>query len=142
MCSGMCYSAGMSRRSDDDLAREWHDLMGRYHRLTCQLDRELEAEHGLCGSDFEVLQLLHDAGGECSVRMHDLAQQVHLTQSALSRLVARLEKDGLVERSMCADDRRSVFTTITPLGRDRYEQARPTQRRILREARAAADASA
>jgi DNA-binding MarR family transcriptional regulator len=123
----------MTRRSDDQLAREWHDLMGRYHRLTCQLDRELETAHGISGSDFEVLQQLYQSGGECSMRMHDLAQEVHLSQSALSRLVARLEKDGLLERTMCTDDRRSVFTTITTAGREVYLAARPTQRRVLRE---------
>jgi DNA-binding MarR family transcriptional regulator len=61
-----------------------------------------------------------------------LSDHVHLTQSALSRLVGRLESEGLVERTMCVDDRRSVFTSITAAGRERYEQARPTQRAILR----------
>lgn len=130
----MCYDRDVSRRTDDELARAWHDLMGRFHRTTCELDRELEAAHGIGNSDFEVLQLLRNSGDKCSMRMHDLAQQVHLTQSALSRLVARLERDGLVERTMCTDDRRSVFTTITPAGRELYEAARPTQRAILREA--------
>ena len=122
----------MSRRSDDELARSWHDLMGNYHRLTCLLDRELEAAHGISVSDFEILQQLYGSGPARSMRMHDLAENVHLTQSALSRLVARLERDQLVERSMCADDRRSVFTTITDAGVARYLEARPTQRAILR----------
>lgn len=117
---------------DDELAREWHELMTRYQRITCTLDRELQAQHGLSASDFEVLQQLH--GSDCrSVRMHDLGENVHLTQSALSRLIARLERDGLVERTMCTEDRRSVFATITPAGIERYRQARPTQRAILRE---------
>ena len=130
----MCYDADMSRRSDDELARAWHELMGRYHRTTCVLDRELEAAHGIGSSDFEVLQLLYESGRDGSVRMSDLGQQAHLTQSALSRLVARLERDGLVERTMCAQDRRSVFTTITPAGRELYRSARATQRAVLREA--------
>ncbi|GAB2482369.1 MarR family winged helix-turn-helix transcriptional regulator [Jatrophihabitans fulvus] len=125
----------MARRpsADDELARAWHELMSRYHRTSCRLDRELEAAHGLSGSDFEVLQQLHESGPEGSLRMSDLAATCHLSQSALSRLVARLEKDGLVARAMCADDRRSVFTEITPAGRERFEAARPTQRRVLRE---------
>ena len=124
----------MSRRSDDELARAWHELIGRYHRTTCVLDRELEAAHGIGSSDFEVLQVLHDSGPECSMRMADLGQQVHLTQSALSRLVDRLEKRGLLQRTMCANDRRSVFTTITPAGRKLYQEARATQRAVLRDA--------
>ena len=118
--------------SDDKLAAEWHELMGRYHRITCNLDRELGARHQLTISEFEVLQQL--AQSECeSVRMHELGEQVHLTQSALSRLIARLEADGLLERGMCADDRRSVWAKLTPAGAARYEEAKPTQRAILRD---------
>lgn len=117
--------------ADDELAREWHELMARYQRITCSLDRVLQAEHGLSASDFEVLQQLH-AGDGCA-RMHELGENAHLTQSALSRLVSRLERDGLVERTMCTEDRRSVFATITAAGTERYLAARPTQRAILRE---------
>ncbi|SHH61316.1 DNA-binding transcriptional regulator, MarR family [Jatrophihabitans endophyticus] len=132
----------MARRRDldDELARSWHELMGQYHRTVCALDRELESQHGISGSDFEVLQQLYDAGGDCSLRMNDLAKSVHLTQSALSRLVARLEKDGLIRRTMCEDDRRSVFTTITPAGKTVFESARPTQRAVLRDAAAVTSA--
>ena len=132
----MCYAVAMSRRSDDELAREWHTLIGRYHRTTCVLDRELEAAHGIGSSDFEVLQLLQCSGPQGSMRMSDLAGKVHLSQSALSRLVARLEQRDLLERTMCANDRRSVYTAITPAGRELYRAARVTQRAVLRESAA------
>jgi DNA-binding MarR family transcriptional regulator len=127
----------MSRRSDDELAASWHDLMGRYHRALCVLDRELLNEHHISASDFEVLQQLHAAPNH-TMRMHELGDNVHLTQSALSRLIARLERDGLVERCMCPEDRRSVMTSITREGIERYRAARPTQRAILREQAVAA----
>jgi DNA-binding MarR family transcriptional regulator len=119
------------RPDEDQLAAEWHELMGRFRRLLCSLDRELESKHGITASDFEVLQLLAEAP-KGKLRMHDLGDHAHLTQSALSRLVARLEGAGLVERTMCDDDRRSVFAAITSAGRKRYVQARPTQRAVLR----------
>ena len=121
----------MSAQSDEELAASWHRLMGSYHRVVCVLDRELEAAHGISLSDFEVLQQLHAAPEE-GMRMHELGEQVHLSQSALSRLIARLERDGFVERCMCVEDRRSVIARITPAGDERYQQARPTQRAILR----------
>lgn len=117
--------------NEDQLAAEWHELMGRFRRLLCSLDRELESKHGITASDFEVLQLLVDAP-KGKLRLHELGEHAHLTQSALSRLVAKLENEGMVERCMCDDDRRSVFATITAAGRKRYLQARPTQRAILR----------
>lgn len=123
----------MPRLSDDQLAASWHELTGRYHQLTSQLDRELGAAHDLLSSEFEVLQILVAAKPDGQIRMASLALEAHLSQSALSRLVSRLEKDGLVDRSTCADDRRAQWTGITAEGRKRYRAARLTQRRILRE---------
>ena len=116
------------------LAAQWHALLARYHHTSCALERELQAQHDLSVSEFEILQQLVDTGGECgSVRMTELADHVHLSQSALSRLVSRLQADSLVERSTCTDDRRAIFLNITPAGRGRYLAARPTQRAVLRE---------
>jgi DNA-binding MarR family transcriptional regulator len=118
----------------DELAEQWHDLLGRYHRTTCALDRALTVGHGLTVSDFEVLQQLHGAGTDDGrVRLHDLGEQVHLSQSALSRLITRLERAGLVARYACDDDRRSAWTELTALGAQRYREARPTHRSILVE---------
>src|SRR3954454_22088515 len=122
----------MPELTDDDLAQQWHDQMRRYHRLASALDRALMAQHHITGSDFEVLQQLHRRGA-AGLRMSELGENVHLSQSALSRLISRLEQDGLVERAMCSDDRRSVWTKITATGITRYVEAKPTQRAILRQ---------
>lgn len=121
----------MSKRTDDDLGQAWQELMSRYHRVSCTLDRTLQDSHGISASEFAVLEQLAGAD-DCSYKMHDLGEHVHVTQSALSRLVARLEADGLVERVMCTEDRRSVFAKLTPAGLDLYKVARPTQREVLR----------
>ena len=113
----------------DALAAQWHELLGRYHRTQCALDRALTTEHDITVSEFEVLQQLHEAGG--SMRMHALADQVHLTQSALSRLVSRIEEAGLVTRCVCADDRRAASVDLTVAGESRYAAAKPTHRAIL-----------
>ena len=130
-----CYTRDVTRPIDDDeLASEWHDLMGRYHRTTCALDRSLTAEHGLTVSEFEVLQQLYTARPECQpLRMNELGERVHLSQSAFSRLITRLEQSGLVERAICVEDRRSAWTRITDAGVQRYLEARPTQRAVLHE---------
>ena len=114
-----------------DLTGEWRDLLSRHARTVCALDDALEA-HGLGMSEFEVLERLACDCGE-RPRMQELAAAVHLSQSALSRTVGRLEKDGLVERAMCPEDRRGVAVCLTPSGRERYEAAMPTHRRVLAE---------
>ena len=81
-------------------------------------------------SEFEVLDRLACDCGE-RPRMQDLAPLLHLSQSALSRTVGRLEKDGLVTRAMCPEDRRGIAVCLTDEGRERCEAARPTHRRAL-----------
>ena len=110
----------------------WRDLLDRYARATSALERALEHEHGLGVSEYEVLERLATQDRSDS-RMQELAEAVHLSQSALSRVVGRLEADGLVARKMCAQDRRGIFACLTEQGRARYEAARPTHRAVLAE---------
>jgi DNA-binding MarR family transcriptional regulator len=116
--------------SDDQLVGAWRGLLDSYARANCALERVLK-EHDLGVSEFEVLERL--CAGEAR-RMQELANSVHLSQSALSRVVARLEQDGLVNRGMCHDDRRGIFVCATDAGRERLEEARPAHRAALAEA--------
>jgi DNA-binding MarR family transcriptional regulator len=83
-------------------------------------------------SEFETLDRL--IAVDCDKRrMQDLAADMYLSQSALSRTVARLEKMGLVERALCYDDRRGVFVAVTDAGRQRHAEASGTHLAILAE---------
>ena len=110
----------------------WRELLDRHARTTSALERSLH-EHGLGVSEYEVLERLA-MGDKDERRMQDLAEAVHLSQSALSRVVARLEADGLVTRAMCAEDRRGIFACLTDAGRERYDAARPVHRAVLAQA--------
>jgi DNA-binding MarR family transcriptional regulator len=108
----------------------WREIAA-CHAATCAaLERELGERHGLGVSDFEVLARLAEAD-EHKFRAQDLAEAVHLSQSALSRLVDRLARHGLVNRCICDMDRRGIFVELTETGRRRYEEAAPTHREIL-----------
>jgi DNA-binding MarR family transcriptional regulator len=119
-------------RDDDALVLRWRELLDCHARTTGALEKVLQERHQLGVSEFEVLERLAGCDQEQN-RMQALADTVHLSQSALSRLIGRLEADGLVTRSMCSDDRRGIFACLTPAGRERYEAARPTQRQLLSE---------
>lgn len=120
------------KTADAGLEERWRGILSVHARTMCEIDRVLHP-HGLGASDFEVLDMLASAapeeGEQC--RVQNLVGRVHLSQSALSRLIGRLEKDGLVERSVCAEDRRGVFVTLTPKGRDLHERVLPLQRDVL-----------
>jgi DNA-binding MarR family transcriptional regulator len=122
----------MSDPGEDAVVGRWRDLLACYSTVSCALDRALQDAHGIGMSEFEALDRLVDATCE-QRRMHDLAGDMYLSQSALSRTVARLERAGLVGRSMCADDRRAIFVTLTDAGRERHASARRTQRAVLAE---------
>nr|WP_296071575.1 MarR family transcriptional regulator [uncultured Actinoplanes sp.] len=114
------------------LIDQWQELLCSYNRVASHLERELQDTHGLTLSEFETLERLSTR--ECDKRrMQDLASSMYLSQSALSRTVARLEKGGLVSRSLCQDDRRGVFVQITAAGRQRHTEAKATQLAVLAE---------
>jgi DNA-binding MarR family transcriptional regulator len=115
-----------------EIVEVWHNLLDSYARSVSALERALEHEHGLGVSEYEVLERLATQD-HASGRMQELAEAVHLSQSALSRVVGRLEADGLVVRKMCTSDRRGIFACLTDEGRARYEAAQPTHRAVLAE---------
>jgi DNA-binding MarR family transcriptional regulator len=126
--------AAVSSVPDDaKLVAAWHDVMSCHARVSFALEKTLQRQHGIGVSEYEVLERLATAGEDDQRRMQELADAVHLSQSALSRLIGRLEADGLVERCMCAFDRRGIFAQITAEGRARFEAALPTHRAVLAE---------
>jgi DNA-binding MarR family transcriptional regulator len=116
--------------SEQALVESWRALADRHARVTCALERVLQDEHGLGVSEFEVMERLATPDKD-QHRMQDLAEAVYLSQSALSRLIGRLELEGLVTRAICSEDRRGIFACLTEQGRARYEAAKPSQRRVL-----------
>jgi DNA-binding MarR family transcriptional regulator len=126
------YNHG-AEMTETDIVDAWRHLLDSYARTVGALERRLEEDHGLGVSEYEVLERLAE-GPKTERRMQELAAAVHLSQSALSRVVGRLEADGLVTRGMCPEDRRGIYACLTEAGRARYEAARPTHRTVLAEA--------
>src|ERR1700757_2611298 len=110
------YPASVSVTSDDlapdTVVAAWREMSARHAAACAALERELGERHGLGVSDFEVLERLAESEGH-QFRAQELADAVHLSQSALSRLISRLEKTGLVERCLCGEDRRGIYVTLT-----------------------------
>jgi DNA-binding MarR family transcriptional regulator len=106
----------------------WHDFVRAHRVLVAKLDETLQKTHGLPLSRFEALAHLDTAG---SLRMHEFADRLVLSRSATTRFVDRLEKEGLVVRSLCADDRRGMELRLTDEGKERLREALPTHRRLV-----------
>ena len=102
----------MTSAAESTLVDRWHELLGAHARVHGQLERALKP-HELGVSEYEVLERLAGEDFAEQRRMQELGEALHLSQSALSRVVGRLEKDGLAERGMCAQDRRGIYVCIT-----------------------------
>src|SRR5689334_4719565 len=100
-------------------------MLRTHARVIRALDERLARRHGLTVSEFDVLiTLVNSPHGE--LRMTELAHAVMLSPSGLTRLVARLEREGFIERRPAPDDGRSYLARITGSGRAKLDEARPT----------------
>ena len=124
----------MPSRSDtpSDVVAAWRELNAAHARVCDALEHALQDRHRLSVSEYEVLQRLSEAPEE-KLRMQELADDTHLSQSALSRLVGRLETVGYVERCICDYDRRGIWAQLTDKGRSAQGEAAPTHREVLAE---------
>ena len=100
----------------------WARLLRGHATVTRALNAQLVAEHALTLKDYEALMRLFRAEDN-RLRGVDLAEQLALTASGVTRLLDGLERDGLVERLICDSDRRATYAVLTPTGRDRLEAA-------------------
>ena len=113
--------------------RAWMAFLAAGHLLEHEIEHQLKRDGGLSHPEFEVLVKLHGADGG-RLRMSDLARQVMVSKSRLTYQVTRLERAGLVERTGCESDRRSVWAHLTDEGAAALAGVRPGHRRVVREA--------
>jgi DNA-binding MarR family transcriptional regulator len=109
----------------------WRPFLECAFALIDILDAELRDERGLTLRWYDVLVQLEEAGGAC--RMTELAQRILASKSGLTRVIDRMEDEGLVRRDRPRDDRRVILVMITPEGLDALESARAVHRRGIDE---------
>lgn len=103
-------------------------LLGRIER---KLDDVLKRGFGLPLPEYRALCALVIAQEEGGLRMRELSERIGLKESSVTRLMVRLERHGLTERTTAGHDRRGVTATITDAGLKRYADATPTYRATL-----------
>ena len=103
----------------------WRGMLRTHASLLHDMDTALTAAHGLALRSYEVLLHLEDAPRH-RLRMSDLSRSVLLSASGVSRLVDRLERDGLVRRERCSADGRGYWAVLTSAGERAFAEARAT----------------
>jgi DNA-binding MarR family transcriptional regulator len=103
----------------------WRGMLRAHSSLFHDMDAELTAAHGLALRSYEVLLHLDEAPRR-RLRMSDLSHSVLLSASGVSRLVDRLEREGLVCRERCSSDGRGYWAVLTSRGETAFRDARAT----------------
>jgi DNA-binding MarR family transcriptional regulator len=110
--------------NQNKLIMSWLSLTQIQMTITNELERTLQENHHLSLREFYVLLFLSQ-NPDKKLRLQQLQNMVGLSQSAMSRLVSRFEAKscGVLQRHICQDDRRGIYTSLTKEGEAKLEQA-------------------
>src|SRR4051794_21912887 len=106
---------------DDPKWLAFYGMLQVNARIVERVGARMERETGVPPAWFEVLAQLHDG----PVRMGELAEWLTLSRGGATRLIARMEDAGLVEREVPKTDRRATYARLTEAGGEALERAKP-----------------
>lgn len=109
----------------------WRALVDVYQPVLREVVTELERDAGIDSGTYSVLAYLDRAGGALRLSELQALMRVRYSQPGLSRLVQRMEADGLVDRAHVPDDGRATTVRLTRAGRARTRTARAVYDRAL-----------
>jgi len=117
---------------DDHQLATWRAFLRAHSTMLRRISRDLESAGLPPLAWYDVLATLNEAPDQ-SLRQVEIAEEVLLSNSGLSRLIDRIEERGLVERVSCPSDRRAFFVCLTDAGREMLEQMWPVYARGIAE---------
>lgn len=104
-------------------SQAWRSFVAAHAVTTQFLDQQLRAHRQVSLEVLNVLTALSEAPGG-QIRMSDLANIIMFSRSGLTRMIDRLEEEGLVSRVPCPDDRRGWFAAVTEKGKAALKDAK------------------
>lgn len=112
--------------------KAWVSYLLSSARITRDVDRRLHEAGVVDLTIYDILLRLEEAPDR-RMKMTDLADASVFSKSGITRLVDRLEKDGLIERQSCPEDRRRVHAWLTEKGLEERKRAWPVYRSAIYE---------
>ena len=114
----------MNENIDEFHLAAWRAFLTAHAAVIDLIERELAEARQLPLSSYDVLLALVEAP-EHRLRMHEIARAVVLSRSGLTRLIDRLEAEGLLSRERSNIDRRGAYAVLTAKGLEAVRQAWP-----------------
>jgi DNA-binding MarR family transcriptional regulator len=115
----------MNEKIDEFHLAAWRAFLNSHARVIELIEKELEKAGQVPLSSYDVLVALSEAP-ERRLRLHELARRVVLSRSGLTRLVDRLENEGLLYRERAGDDRRGAYAVLSDKGFEALRRAWPS----------------
>ncbi len=112
----------LSAQASQAVITAWIRLLRAHASATRELSVQLQTEHALTINDYEALLLLSHAE-DGAMRRVDLAGELLLTPSGVTRLLDGLQEAGYVCKGSCASDARVTYAVLTDTGRQKLEEA-------------------
>ncbi|MDQ0492373.1 MarR family winged helix-turn-helix transcriptional regulator [Paenibacillus brasilensis] len=125
----------MDNNTKNEPLDNWLSLTNLQTSINNELESALQEKYSLSLKEFYVLYFLSQTSDK-ELRLQQLQEMVGLSQSAISRLVGRMEAKscGALQRHVCEDDRRGIYTRLTELGEDKLQRALVTFNEIFQSA--------
>ena len=121
----------MAERIDESQLAAWRAFINAHAAVFDRLEREMAAAGQVSLTAYDVLVALLESP-QRRARMHALARRLVFSRSGLTRLVDRLEAEGLVARERCGSDRRGAYAVLTEQGLVALRAAWPTYAQGIR----------
>lgn len=122
-CNYFVYASSMAVKLRTTEASEtWRAVITAFTRINAVLAEEMETDTEVSLEWYSILLMLSQVE-DGMMRPSDIADSLGLSRSGTTRLIDRLERDGLVERRSCGTDRRGTFVGLTTDGEQRFREA-------------------
>lgn len=112
----------MNNSNECQIIHHWMRFTKSYRMLEQKIEGRIREKTGLCLNDFYLLYYLGESS-QHKMKLQDACEKIQMSQSALSRLVQRLEEynEPIIRRSICNEDKRAVYVSLTEKGKELYE---------------------
>jgi len=112
----------MADQADNKAEQVWEGITRAHCSIVADIEKDMLPQTGIALGWYEVLAHLSQAA-DGRLRFQDLARVVGITESGASRRLNQMLKAGLIERFICASDRRGVYALMTAKGKATYVKA-------------------
>ncbi|OXM82888.1 MarR family winged helix-turn-helix transcriptional regulator [Paenibacillus rigui] len=121
----------MDKLSEKELTA-WRLFIKAHAKIIEFIERDLAAQKKVPLTTYDVLIALFEAPDR-RLRFSELNRKVVLSKSGLTRMIDRLEREGLIQREKSEEDRRGAYAVLTDEGENQLRKAWPIYARGIKQ---------